>query len=81
MPDHDVPTHQRWRDCAERTLAMARDSREAEVRQRLIKVARSYERMAMRAEDWTPSRESERSMRSNGRPCSELRQPRLSTPK
>jgi len=61
MADHDVPTHQHWHDCAEKTLAMARDSREAEVRQRLVKVARSYERMAVRAQDWTVSRDRERS--------------------
>ncbi len=40
---------------------MARDSREAEVRQRLIKVARSYERMAVRAEDWTAQRDRQQS--------------------
>jgi hypothetical protein len=61
MADYDVPTYQHWRDCAEKTLAMARDSREVEVRQRLIKVARSYERMAVRAQDWTASPDSERS--------------------
>ena len=61
MGDHEVPTHKHWHDCAEKTRTMARDSREAEVRQRLIKVARSYERMAVRAEDWTAQRDRQRS--------------------
>jgi len=55
MADHDVLTSpQHWRECAQKTLAMARDSREAERRAQLLKVARSYERMAVRAQDWTP---------------------------
>jgi len=67
MADHDVPMHpQHWRDCAEKTLAMARDSREAEVRQRLLKVARSYERMAVRAQDWTAPPDGQKSSRWNG---------------
>jgi hypothetical protein len=62
MADHEVPLQpQHWRDCAEKTLAMARDSREAEVRQRLLKVARSYERMAVRAQDWTTRSDRQRS--------------------
>jgi hypothetical protein len=62
MADHNLLMHpQHWRDCAEKTLAMARNSREAEVRERLLKVARSYERMAVRAQDWTVARDSQRS--------------------
>jgi hypothetical protein len=44
-----IPKH--WRDRAESTRAVACDATEPDDRQRLLKVARGYERLAVRAED------------------------------
>ncbi len=50
MTDHDFlaqPNH--WRDRAEQTLAKAEQAEEPQVRERLLKIAREYERIAQRA--------------------------------
>lgn len=61
MADDDLLMHpERWHDRAEKTRAMARDTREQHARDRLLKVARSYERLAARAQDWKAARERER---------------------
>jgi hypothetical protein len=57
MADHDLILHpKRWRDRALEMRAMARLATEPEDRQRLLKVARGYDRFAARAEEWTPAR-------------------------
>jgi hypothetical protein len=55
MADHDLLHPEHWRDRAESTRAMARDATEPDERQRLLEVARGYERFAVRAEDWKPA--------------------------
>jgi hypothetical protein len=55
MADHHLFLHpERWRDRALEMRTMARNAKEPEDRQRLLKVARGYERLAARAEDWKP---------------------------
>jgi len=44
------PEH--WRERAQERLAMARQAKEPQDRERLLKVARSYERLASRTQDW-----------------------------
>ena len=44
------PEH--WRERAQERLAMARDAKQPRDRERLLKVARSYQRLAVRAQDW-----------------------------
>ncbi len=54
MADHDVPQdRQYWDDRAQEMLSMARNAKEIPDRERLLKVARSYRRLAVRAQDWT----------------------------
>jgi hypothetical protein len=61
MSDRDVLMHpERWRDLAEETRTRARGVQEVEARDRLLKVARSYDRLAVRAEDWKAARERPR---------------------
>jgi hypothetical protein len=50
------PEH--WRERAQERLAMARHAKEPQDRERLLKVARSYERLASRTQDWKRARES-----------------------
>ena len=51
MADHDRLTQtERWRERADQSIAMARNAREAEARERLLKVARCYRRLAVRAQ-------------------------------
>ena len=58
MADYDVQMYpEYWRDRAEKTLAMARDLSDGTARERLLRVARSYKRLAVRAEDWKVPRE------------------------
>jgi hypothetical protein len=52
MTDRDLIHPDHWLDRAESTRAMARDAIDPEERRRLLKVARGYERLAVRAEDW-----------------------------
>ena len=60
MADHDLLLHpERWRDRAVEARTMARNAQEAQDRQRLLKVARSYDRLAARAQDWKAAREGE----------------------
>jgi hypothetical protein len=59
--DHDLLLHpERWRDRALETRAMARNADEPLDRERLLKVARAYERLATRAQDWKAARERQR---------------------
>lgn len=60
MADPDIKHPEYWRERAEQTIAMARNVQEAEARQRLLKVARSYRRLAARAQDWNAAPERER---------------------
>jgi hypothetical protein len=48
---------ERWHQRALETLAMARNARESDNRKRLLKVARAYERLAVRAQEWKAARE------------------------
>ena len=58
MADDDLLLRpERWHDRALETRTMARNARLAESRKRLLKVARAYERMAVRAQDWKAARE------------------------
>jgi hypothetical protein len=50
---------ERWRDRALETRAMARKAWEAQERRRLLKVARSYERLAARAQERKAACESQ----------------------
>jgi hypothetical protein len=53
MVDRDLLLHpEHSRDQALETHTMARKAREAEDRQRLLKVARDCDRLAARAEEW-----------------------------
>jgi hypothetical protein len=59
MADNDLLLRpERWHERALETRAMARNATETLDRRRLLKVARSYERLAARAEEWKPVRES-----------------------
>ena len=50
MADRDLLMYsEHWRHRAEETIAMARNVQEAQARERLLKVARSYQRLAVRA--------------------------------
>ena len=58
MADHDFLLHpERWFDRAEETRLMARNAQEPGDRLRLLKVARGYDRLAARAEDWKAARQ------------------------
>jgi len=58
MTDNDFLLHpERWHERAVETRAMAREASEVQDRKRLLKVARAYERLATRAEEWKPVRE------------------------
>jgi hypothetical protein len=60
MADDDLffrPEH--WRKRAKERLAMARNAKEPRDRERLLKVARSYQRLAVRAQDWKAAREDQ----------------------
>ena len=58
MADHDLLLHpERWHDRALETRAMARNADEPQGRNRLLKVARAYDRLAARAQDWKAARE------------------------
>ncbi|WP_245286471.1 hypothetical protein [Bradyrhizobium sp. ARR65] len=49
MAGSDLFMHpEHWRERAKETIAMARNVQETQTRERLLKVARSYERLAMR---------------------------------
>jgi hypothetical protein len=50
---------ERWHDRALETRAMARKTREAQEQRRLLKVARSYERLAARAQERKAAHESQ----------------------
>jgi hypothetical protein len=53
MTDYDVLMYpEYWRDRAEKTLAMARNLSDGTARERLLRVAKFYKRLAVRAEDW-----------------------------
>jgi hypothetical protein len=59
MTDHDFllnPEH--WRERAEETLAKAEQAWRPEARDRLLKIAKEYERLALRAEQWRSTRQS-----------------------
>jgi hypothetical protein len=61
MADHDLLMNpERWHDRARETRAMARDAYEPQDRERLLKVARVYDRLAVRAVDWKAAREAGR---------------------
>ena len=47
---------ERWHDRALEIRAMARSARDAPARIRLLRVARAYERLAVRAQDWKVAR-------------------------
>jgi len=49
MADPDLLMYPEHRRRAEETIAMARNVQEAQARERLLKVARSYQRLAVRA--------------------------------
>ena len=52
MADRDFPLHpEHWLNRAESTRAMARNAHEANDRERLLKTARGYDRLAAREED------------------------------
>jgi CYTH domain-containing protein len=52
MTDHDFLVHpEHWRDRVQKTLAEADKVKEAQARHRLLKIAREYERLAVRAEE------------------------------
>lgn len=58
MTDNDFLLRpERWHQRAIETRAMACDAPEAQDRKRLLRVARAYERLATRAEEWKPVRE------------------------
>ncbi len=58
MTDRDLLMHpEHWHERAEKALAMARETREEHDRNRFLRVARSYERLAVRAHDWKAARE------------------------
>jgi hypothetical protein len=57
VADHNLPCPERWRDRAQETLALARNAQEAQARERLLKVARSYRRLAVRAQNWKAARD------------------------
>jgi hypothetical protein len=60
MADRDFLLHpERWRDRAESTRSMARNAHETQDRERLLKTARGYDRLAARAEDWKAAREQQ----------------------
>ncbi len=60
MADGDFLYHpEHWRERAQERLAMARHAKEPQDRERLLKVARSYERLASRTRDWTRARENQ----------------------
>jgi len=59
MADNNFPVYPvRWHERALETREMARNA-ETEDRKHLLKVARSYERLAARAEEWKAVRESQ----------------------
>jgi len=59
MADTDFTVYPvRWHERALETREMARNA-ETEDRKRLLKVARAYERLAARAEEWSAVRESQ----------------------
>jgi hypothetical protein len=61
MADHDFLLHpERWHDRALETRALARNAEEPEDRQRLLKVARAYDRLATRAQGWKAALETQR---------------------
>jgi hypothetical protein len=61
MADHDLLLHpERWHDRALEPPAMARNTDKPQDRVRLLKVARAYDRMAARAQDWKVARERQR---------------------
>jgi hypothetical protein len=61
MADRDLLLQaEYWHDRARQTRIMARNAKEAENRQRLLKVARGYDRLAARAEEWKAARRSSR---------------------
>jgi hypothetical protein len=61
MVDHDLLMNpERWRDRALETRTMARNAYEPQDRERLLKVARAYDRLAARAFDWKTARQADR---------------------
>jgi hypothetical protein len=62
MADDDLLLRpERWHERALEARAMARNAKEAQNRKRLLKVARAYERLAVRAKDWKAARERQQS--------------------
>ncbi len=58
MADKDFLLHpERWHDRALETRAMARNAKDPQDRERLLKVARAYERLSVRAQEWKTARE------------------------
>jgi len=58
MADQDLLLQpERWHDRALETRAMARAADEPKDRKRLLRVARAYDRLAARAQDWKAARE------------------------
>jgi len=52
-----------WHNRALQTRIMARNAKEAENRQRLLKVARVYDRLAARVEEWKAAREKQQDLK------------------
>jgi len=60
MADQDlVLQSQHWYDRAVDKLAMARDASEPHQREHLFRIARSYQQLAERLEDWNAAREGQ----------------------
>jgi hypothetical protein len=73
MADRDLLLQaEHWHDRARQTRIMARNAKEAENRQRLLKVARGYDRLAARAEEWKAAREEQQDLKPWPRGCSRL---------
>ena len=57
MADHDLLMHpERWHERALETRALACNAYAPQDRERLLKVARAYDRFAVRALDWKAAR-------------------------
>jgi hypothetical protein len=65
LTDNNLLSQQLWHERASEILGMACNTTDAQERTRLIKVARAYERLATRAEDWNPERDSHRAALTN----------------
>jgi hypothetical protein len=61
-----------WHNRALQTRIMARNAKEAENRQRLLKVARGYDRLAARVEEWKAAREKQQDLMPWPSGCSKL---------